>query len=178
MCQELYRAVCCCRPDTQLWSPSDLRSDTVIVVVTSVVSDTHIWGQVVDTATVGRRSKHLQVAIIFCHDKKKLSSNRKSPHFPTFSTKRREFRIRERDSHGRSRNGHGQISCQVCGNPDACKCCALRAIYVFKYTKGLYAKFILFTLENKTSDQFKNSSNAHTNHPCPSIRDVSFQIFV
>ena len=48
---------------------------------------------------------------------KKLSSDLESPNFPRFSAKRRECKIGKRDGHGKSRNGHGKISFQVCGNP-------------------------------------------------------------
>ena len=48
---------------------------------------------------------------------KKLSSNLESPYFPMFSAKCREFKIGKRDGHGKSRNGHGKIFYQVCGNP-------------------------------------------------------------
>ena len=40
---------------------------------------------------------------------KKLGSDRESPHFRTFDEKRREFKISERDGHGKSRNGHGEV---------------------------------------------------------------------
>ena len=40
---------------------------------------------------------------------KKLSSNLESPHFPIFSPKCRECKIGKRDSHGKSRNGHGKV---------------------------------------------------------------------
>ena len=48
---------------------------------------------------------------------KKLSSDLESPHFPIFSAKRRKCKFRKRDGLGKSRNGHGKIFCQVCGNP-------------------------------------------------------------
>ena len=57
-----------------------------------------------------------QICIFFTA--KKLSSNLESPHFLSFSTKCRECKIRKRDDHGKSRNGHGKIFCQVCGNPE------------------------------------------------------------
>ena len=47
-----------------------------------------------------------------------LSSDLESLHFPMFSAKRRKCKIVKRDDLGKSRNGHGQIFCQVCGNPD------------------------------------------------------------
>ena len=56
---------------------------------------------------------------------KKLSSDLESLHFLMFSAKRHKFKIRERDGHGKSRNGHGKVMeklfCQVCGNPDKLK---------------------------------------------------------
>ena len=39
----------------------------------------------------------------------KLSCDLKSPHFLTFSAKRREFQIGQRDGHGKSRNGPGKV---------------------------------------------------------------------
>ena len=39
----------------------------------------------------------------------KVSSNLESPHFPTFSAKRCEFKIGERDGHGKLRNGHRKV---------------------------------------------------------------------
>ena len=39
----------------------------------------------------------------------KLSSDLESPHFPTFSAKRCEFKIGERNGHGKSRYGHGKV---------------------------------------------------------------------
>ena len=47
--------------------------------------------------------------------------NVKSSQFPTFSAKHCKCKIGMRDGHGKLRNGHrkshGQIFCQVCGNP-------------------------------------------------------------
>ena len=40
---------------------------------------------------------------------KKLNSDLESPHFLTFSAKRSEFKIGERDGRGKSRNGHGKV---------------------------------------------------------------------
>ena len=40
---------------------------------------------------------------------KKLSSNLESLHSPTFSAKCRECKIRKRDGHGKSRNGHVKV---------------------------------------------------------------------
>ena len=40
---------------------------------------------------------------------KKLGSDLESPHFQKFSTKRWEFKIGERDAHGKSINGHGKV---------------------------------------------------------------------
>ena len=40
---------------------------------------------------------------------KKLGSDQKSLHFRMFTAKRREFKIGERDGHGKSRNGHGKV---------------------------------------------------------------------
>ena len=48
---------------------------------------------------------------------KKLSSNLESLYFLLFSTKCHKCKIGKRDGHGKSRNGHGKIFCQVCGNP-------------------------------------------------------------
>ena len=48
---------------------------------------------------------------------KKLGSDLERLHFQMFSAKRRKFKIGERDGHGKSRNGHGKICCQICGNP-------------------------------------------------------------
>ena len=53
---------------------------------------------------------------------KKLSSDLESPHFLTFSVKRRECKIGKRNGHGKSRNGYGKVMekifCHVCGNPE------------------------------------------------------------
>ena len=40
---------------------------------------------------------------------KKLSSDLESLHFPIFSAKCSEFKIGERNVHGKSRNGHGKV---------------------------------------------------------------------
>ena len=40
---------------------------------------------------------------------KKLSSNLEIPHFLTFSAKHRNFKIRQKDGHGKSRNGHEEV---------------------------------------------------------------------
>ena len=48
---------------------------------------------------------------------KKLSSNLESPHFPMFSAQCCKCKIGKRHGHGKSRNGHGKMFCQVCGNP-------------------------------------------------------------
>ena len=52
---------------------------------------------------------------------KKISSDLESPHFLTFSAKRCEFKIGDRDGHGKSRNGNGKVMefffGQVCRNP-------------------------------------------------------------
>ena len=48
---------------------------------------------------------------------KKLSMNVGSPHFLKFSSKCPECKIDKRDGHGKLRNGHGQIFCQVSGKP-------------------------------------------------------------
>ena len=50
-----------------------------------------------------------QICIFFVTTKK-LSSDLESLHFPTFSAKRPKCKIGKR-------NGHGQIFCQICGNP-------------------------------------------------------------
>ena len=52
---------------------------------------------------------------IFFVNTKKLSSDLKSLQFLKFSAKCCEFKIGERNGHGKSRNG--QVFCQVCGNP-------------------------------------------------------------
>ena len=48
-----------------------------------------------------------------------MSSNLESPHFLMYSAKCREGKIGKRNGHGKSRNGQGEIFCQVCGNPDS-----------------------------------------------------------
>ena len=40
---------------------------------------------------------------------KKLSSVLESLHFPTFSAKYRDCKIRKREGHGNSRNGYGKV---------------------------------------------------------------------
>ena len=52
--------------------------------------------------------KLYQICIFFVTTKK-LSCDLKSPHFLTFSAKRRKFQIGQRDSHGKSRNGPGKV---------------------------------------------------------------------
>ena len=60
---------------------------------------------------------------------KKLIIRVESLHFPVFSTKCREYKIKKRDGHGKLRNCHGKVMeeifvhdfsmkiSQVCGNP-------------------------------------------------------------
>ena len=52
---------------------------------------------------------NLYYIYIFLVTTKKLRSHLESPHFLTFSAKRRKLKIKERDGHGKSRNGHGQV---------------------------------------------------------------------
>ena len=40
---------------------------------------------------------------------KKSSSDQESPQFPRFFAKRRECKIRKKDGHGKSRNGHRKV---------------------------------------------------------------------
>ena len=49
-----------------------------------------------------------QICIIFVTTKK-VCSNLKSLHFPTFPAKCSECKIGKRDGHGKSRNGHGKV---------------------------------------------------------------------
>ena len=63
---------------------------------------------------------------------KKFSSNLESPHFPMFSENCRKCKIRKRDGHGKSRNGHGKVMDK----------------YFFKYVGTLKQKLInLFLLQ-------------------------------
>ena len=54
-------------------------------------------------------------SVIFLVTTKKFSSDLGNMHFQIFSPKCRKCKIRLRGGHGKLRNGHGQIYCQVCG---------------------------------------------------------------
>ena len=54
--------------------------------------------------------------VLFFITTKKLNSDLESPHFSNFSATCHKFQIGERDDHRKSRNGHGKVFCQVCGN--------------------------------------------------------------
>ena len=47
--------------------------------------------------------------LYFLATTKKLSSDLECLHFPKFSTKRHECKIRKRDGHGKSRDCHGKV---------------------------------------------------------------------